>query len=139
MAAFVDTGEATTLIHEARGYCRRHRDDVPGRFLADAQQRGTIQWSFDSDGEEPAELRPAEVDDWWHETGTVLMQAASESGAMPNAYQPIDPAQGLPRQCPHCAGQLSWGTGPHAAEAAAYEGHGIAWECPDCGAAGLLM
>jgi predicted RNA-binding Zn-ribbon protein involved in translation (DUF1610 family) len=134
-AAGITVNGATSFRTFVYGYCAAHRELMPARLAAAAAAEGEVQWTPD----EPEELRPAEVDDWLRAVQQMALAAGMESGLLPaEAYQPITPETGVPTQCPHCGGRLSWGTGPHVADAAQHD-HAAAWECLDCGAAGLLM
>lgn len=116
------------------GYCAAHRDEVLPRYLFELGEAGEVTLISDP----PAELRTADVDGFlrWADletSGTLAEWAGHE------AIRPLDSPPDVPSACPHCGGQLSWGTGPHVADAAVRE-HAIAWEClGSCGAAGMLM
>jgi hypothetical protein len=115
------------------GTCAAHRDQIPGRFAQEVAGLGEVVWVSD-----PIDLRPADVNEWYVVAQQVIVDAGREAGVLPdNASIPISSPEDVPQGCPHCGGELSWGTGPHVADAQA-RGKALAWECLDCRAAGLL-
>ncbi|MEU1550811.1 hypothetical protein [Nocardia sp. NPDC005745] len=117
------------------GTCAAHRDRIPEQFAAQAAVRGEVI----SVSDEPVALRPAQVPDWYVEVERAAAEALASVGyPIDNTFIPVSSPDELPSTCPHCGGELSWGTGPHVADAAA-RGDASAWECLDCRAAGLLQ
>lgn len=117
------------------GTCAGHRDQIPQRFADQATAKGEVQWIAD----EPADLRPSEVQDWYAAVDRILTEAMISTGAAPSeALIPVVMPEDVPSACPHCGSALSWHTGPHVEDAAARDG-AMAWECRGCGAAGMLI
>lgn len=116
-------GGATTRSN-VLGYCAAHRDVVLPEYLASLEPLGTVILLSDP----PAELRPATAGRFlaWADRN---MSLAFHEDALTSEAKP-------PERCPHCRGSLSWGTGPHVADA--LQRDAFAWECRQCGAAGLL-
>lgn len=116
------------------GTCASHRDQIPQRFADQAAAKGEVQWLAN----EPSDLRPGEVQDWYAAIDRILAEAMISTGAAPaEALIPVVMPEDVPTACPHCDGVLSWGTGPHVEDAAARD-RAMAWECRNCGAAGML-
>jgi hypothetical protein len=107
---------------------------MPGRFAADAAAKGEVVWICD----EPIPLRPSQVEDWYAEADRFIAQAGIDAGVLPiDALIPVASPDQVPQHCPHCGGELSWGAGPHVADAAA-RADAVAWECLSCRAAGIF-
>ena len=116
------------------GACAAHRYQVPERFAAQAAAKGEVVWVCD----EPFPLRPAQVEHWYAEVDRFIVEAGISAGVLPaDAFIPVTSPDQVPQECPHCGGELSWGTGPHVSDAAA-RGNAVAWECLDCHAAGIF-
>jgi len=126
-----DDKPMTRFRSAVRGYCAAHRDEVPGRFAADAAAEGDVVFI----GEPPAELRPAEADHFLKAADHMATDDAERGGM--NARIELEDGM-APQTCPHCGGRLSYRTGPHVADAAA-RASAIAWECLDCQAAGMMF
>ena len=118
-------GSGVRAKGEVIGYCLNHRDVVLGQWRAALEELGEIEWI--SEGDQVVDLRPADVPDFLVGADQVFLEtlpqgdAANPSGA-----------------CPHCGGDVSWGTGPHVGDAAQRRG-ATAWECTSCGAAGMYL
>lgn len=106
-----------------RGYCGSHRGEVRQEFLDELEAAGRVAWV----GEPDVELRPREALAWLRFIDEELSSAWTDG---PGLVRSRDGS------CPHCIGQVSWGTGPHVSDSADRPG-GVAWECLDCGAAGI--
>ncbi|MGW5455814.1 hypothetical protein [Nocardia sp. NPDC003979] len=126
---------AQTSRHTAvLGTCAAHRDRMAARFATLAAASGEVITVSD----EPFELRPAHVDAWYAQVDQTFAQSLAEADhPVPNTAIAVNAPEDLPTACPHCGGELSWGTGRHVADAAA-RCHAQAWECLGCRAAGLL-
>ncbi len=70
-------GPSTRIKTSVRGYCATHREEIPGRFASDIEAEGTVQWSA---ADEPAELRPYEVEQWIKTVDGVISAVAAENG-----------------------------------------------------------
>jgi hypothetical protein len=128
MPGHVQSGQSAVL-----GYCARHKDEVVPGFLASLASQGETRLLTDP----PAELRPAEADAFLVWADRTLSGAISEFAEV-DTVLPLANSSEVPERCPHCNGQLSWGTGPHLREAGQRPG-AVAWECLECGAAGMLF
>lgn len=131
-----DTGGRASRHTAVLGTCAAHREQIPALFAADAAAKGEAVWVCD----EPFMLRPDQVEDWYASIDRTFAETLTTAGIAPagGALIPVHTPDGLPRNCPHCGGELSWGTGPHVADAEA-RGNAFAWECLGCGSAGLLQ
>lgn len=108
------------------GFCAAHRDQVVPTWLTSLSSKG----SAESVGE-PVELRPREGKGF-------LAHATRELTRALGGYSSLAPEDDVPSQCPHCGADLRWGEGPHVDDDRVIAGDAFAWECPGCGAAGLL-
>lgn len=125
VVAGIETGEGMASTRtKVLGYCAAHRADVLPAYLTSLEPLGKVVLISDP----PAELRPAEVRDFlaWTDRN---MSFDHEAGSAAEGFN-------IAERCRHCGGPLSWGTGPHAADALHRDA--VAWECGHCGAAGLL-
>lgn len=107
---------------EAIGYCLDHRDVVLEQWRTGLEEAGEIKWI--SEGDEIRDLRPAGVPEFLAQADSVFLQMLPQGEAL------------SPGGCPHCGGEVSWGTGPHVDDAKQRAGT-KAWECTSCGAAGV--
>jgi len=130
-----EQGQLASRYTAVLGGCAAHRAEIPQRFADDAAAKGEVAWICD----EPVELRPAHVEQWYADVDRFLVKAGVAAGVLPagTSHISISSPEQVPRSCPHCGGDLSWGTGPHVADARA-RGNAIAWECLDGRAAGIL-
>jgi hypothetical protein len=126
-------GETTRIRSSVRGYCAAHRAAVRERFAADAAVEGTVGWLDD----DPATLRPAQVQDWLDNVDRAIALAHAGAGGIPAGVQASLVVAGGQSTCPHCGERVSVGSGSHVDEAASRSA-AEAWQCPGCGAAGLL-
>lgn len=102
------------------------------RFVDGLAEQGTVEWVSDP----PLLLRPADVDGFLATVDAMLMDSMGPELPAATHLAEVD-LDNPPQDCPHCGGRLSWGTGPHVADAALRPSV-RAWECPSCRAAGLL-
>ncbi len=116
--------ELSTTKVEVRGYCAAHREDVLASWDQDMAVFGTLIWSA---SQSPMALRPQDVEAF---EATALTEFAA-------SWDVGDVDAKGNSTCPHCAEPVSLGTGPHVDDAARHPGT-VAWQCPGCGAAGLL-
>lgn len=129
-----DKGTRASRHTAVLGACAAHHAQIPERFAADAAAKGEVVWTCD----EPFALRPAQVEQWYADVDQLIIDAGISAGVLPaDAFIPVTSPGQVPQACPHCGGELSWGTGPHVADAAA-RGNATAWECLNCHAAGLF-
>lgn len=124
MGAVVDLADGAGIRAkgEALGYCLDHRDVVVEQWRTQLDAAGEIKWV--TEGDDVRDLRPAGVPAFLAEADGVLQQALPQGDAV---------NQGA---CPHCAGEVLWGAGPHVEDARQRAGS-TAWVCDSCGAAGL--
>ena len=124
MAGVVELHEGGVRIRPVvRGYCGARRDAVRQTFVRELERVGTIQWL----GEPDVELRPRNALVWITEAE---MRFAS---SMPGGRGFSRSKEG---RCPHCCGDVAWGTGPHADDDSVRPGC-VPWVCTNCRAAGV--
>jgi predicted RNA-binding Zn-ribbon protein involved in translation (DUF1610 family) len=127
-----EDGVGASMRTAVHGYCREHRDQVATGFPDAMRQLGEVKFM----GDPPADLRPGDVEAFMAYVDRERIGLASALGV------PVERADGSldvpPSDCPHCGSTLAWDDGPHVLEAA-QRGNARAWNCPNCGAAGMLM
>lgn len=133
MAAVVRLDETTTRFRTSvRGYCREHKDLILPAFVRDCLAEGVIEWQ----GEQPAELRPNDVEPFVQHMDHLALELGRELGLPGGAPTVTAQAVADGLTCPHCGAAVTLGDGPHVREAA--ERAGVSWECTGCRAAGIL-
>ena len=113
----------TTKV-EARGYCAAHRQEVLAGWDHDMAAFGTLLWSA---SESPMALRPQDVEAF-EATALTELAVSWDRGKFDGHGAAT---------CPHCTVAVTLGDGPHVDDAAKMAGS-VAWQCPGCGAAGLV-
>lgn len=89
--------------------------------------------------EQFVELRPRDAAAFVATMQREIDGSLAAAGSAGPLSVPVDPAAGVPTECPHCGGRLLWGEGPHAGDARVRAETAFAWECESCRSAGLLM
>jgi predicted RNA-binding Zn-ribbon protein involved in translation (DUF1610 family) len=127
------TDKSVSLRSAVLGYCAAHKDLVAAKYADQLASEGDVEWLADP----PAELRPGDVAGFLASVDRMLTDGIAENMDVPGGKALTPVTDHVPENCPHCGAELSWGTGPHVSDAARRP-RAIAWQCTECGAAGML-